>query len=108
MTTATESTPAAAPTSPDTTCTCRTRVEQQLLERFQKTDTTASNHNAHLEGYKLCLSDNRMYSRPAMEVRLTADYPTKAGPLRFKTKRISMLFSFCPFCGSKFEKGCSA
>lgn len=39
-----------------------------------------------------------------MPIELTADRPLKRGGYKSKTDRMSMSFTFCPFCGEKYKK----
>ena len=38
------------------------------------------------------------------EAELTADRPLKRGGRKRKTDHMNMFFTFCPFCGKKYEK----
>ena len=85
------------------TCTCKQDIEAKLLERFKTDAATAEDHSATLDGYALVLQGNTMQYKPAMPYKLTATYTAKTGSRKRKTSTGSMIFSFCPFCGTSLK-----
>lgn len=87
-------------------CDCRNRIEEKLLERFKsQTPAGVEGHRVELQGFVLGIIGNEAVSMPSMPIKLTADYPLKKGGMKRKSETSSMIFSYCPFCGVKIEKG---
>lgn len=86
-------------------CDCKSKLEAKLLDRFKAMEPNAKNHYVELEGYALGVSEsNSLFLTGCMPIKTTADYPLKGGVLhKQRIKRQSMFFTFCPFCGEKFE-----
>ena len=86
-------------------CTCRTDIEAKLLERFKESSPEATDHSVSLQGYGLVIIENRMESRPCMQIKTTASYPLKKGGSKVKESTQSMMFNYCPFCGKSVKGG---
>ena len=84
-------------------CDCRETIESKLLARFKEQVPDAQNHKASLKGYGLVLGAS-VREVGCMPAELTADRPLRRGGYKPKTDRMSMFFTFCPFCGKKYEK----
>lgn len=84
-------------------CDCRETIESKLLARFKEQAPDAKNHEASLKGYGLILGAS-VREVGCMPIELTADRPLKRGGYKPKTDRMSMSFTFCPFCGEKYKK----
>lgn len=87
-------------------CNCRSDIEAKLAERFKNEQPAATGHRAELMGYAIGLGNQSMsmYLVGCMPIELTAEFPLKGGVLRKrKTTKQSMFFTFCPFCGEKYE-----
>lgn len=86
-------------------CTCKTEIEQKLLDQFKKQAPTAQRHQAELQSYGFKVVGNTMQLAPYMQFKLTADYPTSTRASRHRAKVGVMHFSFCPFCGQSLKEG---
>lgn len=87
-------------------CKCRSEIEAKLTEHFKEKQPAATAHRAVLMGYALGIGAESlsMYTVGCMPIELTAKYPMKGGTLqKQKTTKQSMFFTFCPFCGEKYE-----
>lgn len=84
-------------------CDCRTRIEEKLKTRFAEQQPSGSGHEARLKGYALLFGESNCTEKGCMEAELTATFPLKKGGEKQKTTRHSMIFTFCPFCGVKYE-----
>jgi hypothetical protein len=82
-------------------CECKERIEAMLLDNFKLKDTDAKNHSAKLQGYGIAMTGNSLQMRAMMGVNLTANHTLKNGTHKVKTTKMSMFFSYCPFCGVK-------
>lgn len=82
-------------------CDCKKDIEQKLLDRFKETNSEASNHSVHLQGYTLVLGD-KLDLKGYMEIAAKARFPLKKGGDKEKTIKQNMVFTFCPFCGVKY------
>lgn len=86
------------------TCNCKTEIEQALTEDFRKNRPEFNEHGVSLEGYGFAIVGERMVMRPTMPYKATAYAPNKAGgPERVKSFKGTMVFTFCPFCGTKVD-----
>lgn len=84
-------------------CDCRETIESKLLACFKEQAPDAQNHKASLNGYGFVLGAS-VREVGCMPIELTADRPLKRGGYKPKTDRMSMFFTFCPFCGEKYKK----
>lgn len=87
-----------------TACTCKKDIEAKLLQRFKAEADTAEDRSATLDGYTLVLHGNTMRYKPAMPYKLTATYTAKTGSKKRKSTSGSMIFSYCPFCGTALKE----
>jgi hypothetical protein len=84
-------------------CDCRKDLESRLLERFieQKPGTE---HKAQLSGYGFVFSaDNTMTMRGCMPAEMSYMHTLKNGKVKLKKLVQNMLFTFCPFCGQRYD-----
>lgn len=86
-------------------CDCKKDIETKLLDRFVSQAPDATEHSARLVGYALIIGGNSMQQKGCMTIELTAAHPLKKGGYKAKTERSNMIFTYCPFCGEKYEKG---
>lgn len=84
-------------------CNCRKDIEAKLLTRFKSTAPCATDHSASLTGYTLVLGA-AITEKGCMSIELTAKHPLKKGGVKSKTDRSQMIFTYCPFCGEKYDK----
>ena len=82
-------------------CDCKKDIESKLTDRFKEQSPAATDHSVTLEGYGLTTSGNTMKVMGCMPVKQSANFTSKSGVPKLRTTSISMLFSFCPFCGVK-------
>lgn len=81
-------------------CNCKSDIEARLLERFKGSAPTGQNHGVTISGYGFCIEGNTMTQRPYAEVTQSADMPKKSGGWTHKRSKLSMYFSYCPYCGA--------
>lgn len=85
-------------------CNCSTEVQKRLLDSFIKQAPEATGHEAELQGYGLVVVGNKMVVRGFMPVEVSANYRLKKGGTKYKVQKGNMMFfTFCPFCGEKYE-----
>ena len=80
-------------------CTCKSDIEAKLLARLKTSEPDGANHAAHLAGYGLRIVGNTIQTRPYMDVRQSVDVPKKAGGIKIIKPKMTISFSYCPFCG---------
>lgn len=83
-------------------CDCKTRIEAKLTEHHRTSHPEATEHAAELGGYSITLGEV-LRLRPYAEATLSAKHKAKSGSTNVKKKRMSMMFSFCPFCAEPIE-----
>jgi hypothetical protein len=87
-------------------CDCKKRIEARLLERFRAEHPNGQDHSASLDGYGFALTDdNKMVMRGGSPIVLHTSLPTKTISMKPKKIRETMLWTFCPFCGTKATGG---
>jgi len=89
------------------TCNCKKEIEEMMLAKSIVQYPEATDHKVSLsKGYSLIIDrksgDCRDVARMPFEI--TAVFPLKNGNRKSKTIKMSMFFSFCPFCGVKYEE----
>lgn len=84
-------------------CYCKKEIETKLLARFKEQRPEATEHNTALQGYALLIQDNALVQKGCMEIKATAIFPLKKGGAKAKTISENMVFTFCPFCGTKYD-----
>jgi len=85
-------------------CSCKTSIEAKLLARFKEQSPDASKHEVELTGYALILDDAMsMTLKGCMKIEAAADHPLRKGGVKRKVQQQNMVFTFCPFCGVKYE-----
>lgn len=83
-------------------CTCRKDIEKKLTERFISIAPEGKDHQVELKGYAIIFGDS-LSTKGYMPMELTAIFPLKKGGEKKKTEKQNMIFSYCPFCGEKYE-----
>lgn len=84
-------------------CECKKEIEAKLLSRFKEQHPEGKDHELTLQGYSLIFGDEP-YTCGYMVVEGTVKLPLKTKPT-MKSKKIkqNMMFTYCPFCGEKYE-----
>ena len=83
-------------------CDCRKRIEEKLKDRFVEQSPEAKEHEAKLTGYAILFGET-LHEKGVMNAELKASFPLKKGGEKQKTIKHSMIFTFCPFCGVKYD-----
>lgn len=83
-------------------CNCRTEIEKRLTEKFAQDEPEAREHKARLTGYALLFGET-LKEKGAMPIELTAIFPLKKGGEKEKKSKSNMIFTYCPFCGEKYD-----
>ena len=83
-------------------CDCKTDLEKRLLERFKEAEPTAIGHEVSLTGYAFILG-KQLKLIGVMPIEQSADFPLKKGGVKKKSVKCSMQFTYCPFCGVKYD-----
>lgn len=84
-------------------CDCRSRIEEKLLNNFRAKSPEATDHRAKLTGYALIFG-KELTEKGCMSIEYTAKFPLKKGGVKEKAQKVSMIFTFCPFCGDKYDQ----
>lgn len=86
-------------------CDCKSRIEKRLLDNFKERFPEASDHTAKLQGYAFIMNGvtSELTLKGCMQLEKTAKFPIKKGGVKQKTVKVSMMFTFCPFCGVKYD-----
>lgn len=85
-------------------CDCRKELEAKLLERFKTQTPGAKSHEAQLKGYSIALFGDAWSLVGVMPIELIAEHPLKKGGFRVKRETSNMIFTYCPFCGKKYNE----
>lgn len=85
-------------------CDCKQEIEAKLLARFREKNPEASKHHVSLTGYAIIFEHKKgLELKGYMTIEFTALYPLKKGGAKEKKKKQNMIFTFCPFCGKKYD-----
>lgn len=85
-------------------CDCKISIEKRLVERAKEMHPDAMGHEVRLTGYAFIFGKT-VELKGSMPFEFTADFPLKRGGIKRKTEKTSMMFTFCPFCGVKYDAG---
>ena len=83
-------------------CDCKMRVEAKLLARAKEMHPEAVGHEVQLTGYAFIFG-KEVELKGCMPFEFRADFPLKKGGLKRKLGKTSMMFTYCPFCGVKYD-----
>lgn len=84
-------------------CDCKSDIEKRFLEKFKEQTPEATGHEVQLKGYAFFFGTG-IRLKGVMPLEATAVFPLKKGGTKSRTTKQSMCFSYCPFCGVKYEK----
>ena len=85
-------------------CNCQQEVAVRMLERFKKNKPELTDHHLRLDGYVLTVMDDTWVSIGAMPVVCTGKFLTKKLVEKTSKTTAQMLFSYCPFCGTRYSE----
>lgn len=86
------------------TCNCKTELQAKLLERFKETEPEAQDHCIEIQGYAFIFGKT-VTLKLATPVHFTGKYLVKkTGLLKEKTTKQNLIFTFCPFCGVRYDE----
>lgn len=85
------------------TCTCRKDITEKLLDRFKEQSPEARDHEVDLQGYTMIIGD-KLVTKGYMPIKAVASFPLKKGGFKEKKQTQNMIFTYCPFCGVKYDQ----
>jgi hypothetical protein len=83
-------------------CDCKRNIEARLLVRAKEMHPEALGHEVKLTGYAFIFGKT-VELKGAMPFEFRAEFPMKKGGLKCKVEKTSMMFTYCPFCGVKYD-----
>ena len=83
-------------------CDCKRNVEAKLLARAKEIYPDATEHEVKLTGYAFIFGKT-VELKGCMSFEHSAEFPLKKGGLKRKTEKTNMMFTFCPWCGEKYD-----
>lgn len=83
-------------------CECKTEIEAKLVARLQEQEPEATKIDLKIGGYVFLFGDS-VIMKPTLQIEGVFYLPTKAGGLKAKKIKQSMIASYCPFCGEKLS-----
>ncbi len=85
-------------------CECRSDIEQRITDRYATRMPESREVDATLMGYAITFGDDlRVRAYMPVEIHHTATVK-KTGVEKRKIEKVSMFFTYCPFCGEKLAK----
>lgn len=83
-------------------CDCKSSVEAKLLTRAKEIHPEAMGHEVKLMGYAFIFGKS-VELKGFMPFEFRAEFPLKKGGLKRRVEKTSMMFTYCPFCGVKYD-----
>ncbi len=84
-------------------CNCKSDLEAKVVDRLKEEYPEGENHQASLgANYLYALEDFGQLGR--MEFANEVVVTTKKGTKRTIKPKLSMVFTFCPFCGVRYKE----
>jgi hypothetical protein len=84
-------------------CDCKRNVEAKLLARAKEMHPDATGHEVKLAGYAFIFGKT-VQLKGCMPFEFRAEFPLKKGGTKHKTEKTNMMFTFCPWCGVKYDE----
>jgi hypothetical protein len=87
-------------------CDCQRKLHDLLLIELKEKFPGGQLHRVTLQGYGVGVTFNLAgKSLGIMPVEMRVEVPTRKNPKETRTQKINhhLIFSYCPFCGEKYE-----
>lgn len=83
-------------------CDCIEKIEKNVVTRYEKEHPTANSVKADVKNYTFCMGAN-ITVKGFFDLHLIASHPLKSGEFKQKKSKTRLIFTFCPFCGVKYD-----
>ena len=87
-------------------CDCKTNLTEKLLTRAKEQLPESKNHSVEMTGYAFVFTDTgSMDLKGCMTVEIKHTVTVKKTGLdRVKKDKTNLIFTYCPFCGERYEE----
>lgn len=87
------------------TCECKSNITARLLARAKENLPESKDHSVEIQGYAFVFTnDNSLDLRGSaiVEIQHTAKHRKTGADVAKKVKE-KLLFTYCPFCGTRYK-----
>lgn len=85
-------------------CNCMESIKKQVEEKFQEREDIEKVNKVSLENTALMFTEGGCQSQFYSPMVIEYDYKNKKGEIKHKKEKANMGYTYCPFCGKKYEK----
>lgn len=82
-------------------CTCKEDLEAKLLAQYISAEPKADGHGVELKGYTFVMGE-KISIKGKMDIQYSASFVVR-GERKQRKKTGTMIFTYCPFCGQKYD-----